>query len=129
MPSSGGVLDASVLLAAILGEMDASRAEPWLAAACISAVNLSEVVAKLADLGFTEEFIAEGLAELDLDVRPFESTQATRAGLLRPVTRHLGLSFGERACLALAAELGRSAVTADKAWAGLEVGIRIELVR
>lgn len=128
MPTSG-VLDASVLLAIILGEIGAADAKPWLANACIGAVNLSEVVARLADLGFTAEFIDEGLAELDLDIRPFDRAQAERAGLLRPQTRRLGLSFGDRACLALAAELERVAVTADRAWTGLDIGVEIELIR
>jgi PIN domain nuclease of toxin-antitoxin system len=126
MPTSGGVLDASVLLALILGEMDTA---PWLVDACISAVNVSEVVAKLADLGYAAEFIADGLAELDLDVRAFDRPCAVQAGLLRPETRRFGLSFGDRACLALAAELRRVAITADKAWADIDIGIKIELVR
>lgn len=50
MPTSGGVLDASVLLAVVLGEVDAAEAEPWFVEACMSAVNVSEVVARLADL-------------------------------------------------------------------------------
>ncbi len=129
MPKGGGVLDASVLLAVVLGEMDAAEAEPWFVEACMSAVNLSEVVARLADLGFTADFIAGGLAKFDLDVRNFDPGQAERAGFLRPLTRQKGLSLGDRACLALAAELGRPAVTADRAWAGLDIGIEIELVR
>jgi PIN domain nuclease of toxin-antitoxin system len=129
MPTGGGVLDASVLLAVVLGEIDAAAAEPWFAEACMSAVNLSEVVARLADLGFRSALIAEGLAKFDLDVRAFDQAHAERAGLLRPVTRQQGLSLGDRACLALAAELDRPAVTADRAWAGLDIGIRIELIR
>lgn len=129
MSKSGGVLDASVLLAALLGELEATEAEQWLAEACISAVNLSEVVTKLTDLGFAADFIADGLNELELDVRAFAGPQARSAGLLRSQTRPLGLSFGDRACVALAAELGRPAVTADRAWANLDIGVVIELVR
>lgn len=129
MPAIGGVLDASFLLAVILGEIGDAEAEPWFVDACVSTVNLSEVVARLADLGYTPEFIAKGLDEFDLDVRPFDRAQADRAGLLRPATRGLGLSLGDRACLALAAELDRPAVTADKAWAELDIGIAVELIR
>lgn len=129
MPTSGGVLDASVLLAAILDEMTVDEAAPWFADAYISTVNLSEVVARLSDLGYSTSFIADGLVDLDLEVLPFDRAQADRAGLLRPITRQLGLSFGDRACLALAAQLGRPAITADKAWAKLDIGIPIELIR
>jgi PIN domain nuclease of toxin-antitoxin system len=128
VPASGGVLDASVLLAAILNEMTVDEAAPWFANACVSTVNLSEVVARLSDLGYANDFIAEGLVDLDVEVRPFDRAQAERAGLLRPVTHQAGLSFGDRACLAPAAELGRSAVTADRAWAKLDIGIPIELI-
>lgn len=129
MPISGCVLDASVLLAAILGEITDTEAEPWFADAHMSTVNFSEVVARLSDLGYTSEFIEEGLAELDLDIRPFDRAQAEYAGRLRVATRRMGLSLGDRACLALAAELNRPAVTADRAWAELAIGIPIELIR
>lgn len=129
MPTSGGVLDASVLLAAILVEIDEADIEPWFIEACISAVNLSEVVARLSDLGFAPDFVTDRLARLELNVRAFDDAQARRAGELRQATRHMGLSLGDRACLALAAELNRPAVTADKAWAKLDIGIPIELIR
>jgi PIN domain nuclease of toxin-antitoxin system len=95
----------------------------------LSTVNLSEVVAKLVDRGYGADAIARNLDALKLDVRPFDPAQAQRAGLLRGATRQSGLSLGDRACLALAAELDRPAVTADKAWAELDIGIRIELIR
>jgi ribonuclease VapC len=40
-----------------------------------------------------------------------------------------GLSLGDRACLALALTRGEPAVTADRQWAQLDLGIRIELIR
>ena len=95
----------------------------------MSAVNLSEVVAKLTDLGYAADFVSERLTRLDLDVRPFDHAQAEQAGLLRPATRPLGLSLGDRACLALAAALKRTAVTADRAWAQLDIGVPVELIR
>lgn len=124
-----GVLDASVLLAVILGEVSDRDAEPWLHGACMSAVNLSEVIARLTDLGYSDRLIADGLAEFDLDIHPFNADQAAFAGHLRSSTRHRGLSIGDRACLALAAELGRPAITADRAWADLDLGIPIEVIR
>ena len=129
MPTPGGVLDASFVLAFVLGEISADEAAPWLAEACMSTVNLSEAIAKLADRGFTEEFISVRLGRMKLDVRTFDLVQAERAGRLRLVTRKFGLSLGDRACLALATELQRPAITADKAWAKLDIGIPIELIR
>lgn len=123
------VLDASAVLAVMLGELTAENAEHWLTGSCISAVNLSEVVARLVDRGYSQDVLAENIGAMELDVRPFDLAQAEHAGLLRGATRSQGLSLGDRACLALAAELGRAAITADKAWARLDVGVQIELVR
>lgn len=123
------VLDASALLAAMLGEHGAQTVEAHFAEACISAVNLSEVVAKLAERGVPLDAIQESLVELDLDVRDFTTAQALRAGALRPATRAKGLSLGDRACLALAAELNAIALTTDTVWMELDVGIGVELAR
>jgi PIN domain nuclease of toxin-antitoxin system len=49
--------------------------------------------------------------------------------MLRPSTRKLGLSLGDRACLALAARTRRQALTTDKDWAKLDTGIEIEVIR
>jgi len=51
-----------------------------------------------------------------------------KATELRPLTKHLGLSLGDRCCLALAILENLPAVTADKNWAGLNV-CKIEIIR
>jgi ribonuclease VapC len=96
---------------------------------CISAVNLSETIAKFVERGYSPDDIEQNIGAMKFDVRPFDRAQAERAGLLRAATLRRGLSLGDRACLALAAELGRAAVTADKAWAGLDIDIPIEFIR
>jgi PIN domain nuclease of toxin-antitoxin system len=123
------VLDASALLAAMLGERGAQVVEAHFSDACISAVNLSEVIAKLTERGVPDVAVQESLADLDLDVRDFDMAQALRAGALRNATKSKGLSFGDRACLALAAELNAIALSTDGVWADLELGIAIELAR
>lgn len=123
------VLDASALLAVMLGEPGATTVAERFADCCISAVNLSEVVAKLVERGIPLTDVTESLSELDLDVHAFDATQAIRAGILRGETRSRGLSLGDRACLALAAELNAVAVTTDSAWGDIDLGITIELAR
>ena len=113
----------------MLGEMTTAEAEPWLSGACISAVNYSEVVARLIERGLSAQTLADSLLDMDLDVRPFDHVQAEQAGLLRTKTRELGLSLGDRACLALALQLGRSVATGDKVWAKLDIGIDVDLIR
>jgi ribonuclease VapC len=126
---NGYVIDASVFLAAVLGELTAEDAETWLAGSCISTVNLSESVAKLVDHRYGAAIITDTIQAMELDVRPFDREQAEGAGLLRHSTRQYGLSLGDRACLALAKDLGRPVATADKAWAKLDIGVPIELIR
>jgi PIN domain nuclease of toxin-antitoxin system len=116
------VLDSSAVLALVNREPGGERVLAALPDAVISAVNLSEVVAKLVDRGATMAAIEEALSILRLDVRSFDTELARAAGELRRLTRDRGLSLGDRACLALAAQLGAVALTADRTWAGWTQG-------
>ena len=126
---TGVVLDASAVLTVLLGELGAAAVAPHLAAARISAVNYSEVLARTARLcGSLEE------AKLRVDrhgirVVPFEAEHAVLAASLGPATRNLGLSLGDRACLALGLSLHLTVLTADRVWAKLDLGVAIECVR
>lgn len=124
------VLDASALLSLLQGEEGAERVEAVLGRSVISSVNYSEVVAKIVERGGTVEFAAAVLDPLHLDTVDFDRPQAIEAGRLRAATRRAGLSFGDGACLALAAVQGLPVMTADRAWAELPLaGLRIELLR
>jgi ribonuclease VapC len=123
------VLDASALIAVLRGEPGAAAVEAVLDDAAVSAANLSEVQAKLVELGTPPAIAWSWLVDLDLDVVDFDAPQAKVVGDLRPLTRANRLSLGDRACLALAQALGVPAMTADRAWAGLDVGIEVRTVR
>ncbi len=123
------VLDASALLALLNCEPGADQVGVMLSSAVVSAVNLSEVTSKLAEVGMPEAAIREALEGLAVEVAPFDREQAYAAGLLRPATMSLGLSLGDRACLSLARRLGLPAVTTDAAWAKLDMGIDVQVVR
>ncbi|MBK6768200.1 MAG: type II toxin-antitoxin system VapC family toxin [Ardenticatenales bacterium] len=123
------VLDASALLALLLAEPGAARVAALLPDATVSAVNLSEVVAKLAEHGMPAAAIRTSIDSLNLDVRDFDARTAFEAGLLRPSTKALGLSLGDRVCLALARELGLPAITTERAWASADVGVAVEVIR
>lgn len=97
--------------------------------AAMSAVNLSEAVAKMRERGWSKQDAEDAVAALDLAIHDFDLPQALHAAHLRPVTRHRGLSLGDRACLALAASLACPALTTDKAWADVDLGITIEVIR
>ena len=59
----------------------------------------------------------------------FDEALGLRAGALRLATRHLGLSLGDRACLALAEREQLPILTGDGAWALLDIGLDIRLIR
>ena len=123
------VLDASALLALLNDEPGAELVAESLPQAAINAVNLSEVVAKLADAEMPDEAIRDALLVLSLDVVPFDVEQAYEAGLLRSATKGAGLSLGDRGCLSLARRLDLPALTADRMWEQLSVGAKVRVIR
>jgi ribonuclease VapC len=123
------VLDASAALALIFQERGAGAVDEVLPVAAMSAVNASEVVAKLILCGAPAEQAKSMLAGLQLPVLPFEAADASLAATLITETRKRGLSFGDRACLATAMRLDVPVLTADRHWKGLNVGIDIRIVR
>lgn len=129
------VLDASALLAYVLGEAGRSVVEDALTAGAImSAVNYAEALSRLvaadADIGTVAQMLSSfGLGGYLLTVVPFGPADAVAAARLRAPTRALGLSLGDRACLAVALRFGAAALTADRAWATLDVGVEVRLLR
>ena len=122
------VLDSSAVLAVIFGETGHEIAKARFSDASISSVNVAEVLSTLADRGRVTEDDITDFSELRLRVVDFDFDQATKVAELRPLTRHLGLSLGDRSCLALAMQEKATAVTADRAWKGLSV-CAIEVIR
>lgn len=123
------VIDASALLALLKAEPGAETVFEAIPTAVISAVNLSEVIAKLTSRGMPGETIKQTLKALELEVIPFDEEQAYQAGLLRASTQTSGISLGDRACLSLAKMLGVAALTADKTWGKLKIGVIIRVIR
>lgn len=123
------IADASAIIALVVGE-PFTRFDPQsLPGAFISTVNLSEVLTRLLEIGMPENEAVAAIARLKLRTVAFDEPQAHTAARLRSLTRHAGLSLGDRACLALGLTLGRPVVTADRAWGNLDIGIEVILVR
>ncbi len=123
------VFDSSAVLAIALKESGTEYASQRLEGSLISAVNLIEVITKLIDLELQPIEIDQVMAGFMLEVVDLDQNQALVAGALRKQTRSKGLSLGDRACLALAKSTGRIALTADRAWADLDVGVKVEVIR
>jgi PIN domain nuclease of toxin-antitoxin system len=101
----------------VLGEPGAEIVEAALSGALLCSVNLAEVVSKLREWGMTLAQAGTAVSDLGIEVVEFDETLALMCGDLRVETRKLGLSLGDRACLALARQRGCVALTADVAWA------------
>lgn len=123
------VLDASAVLALLGNERGTERVRDTLGSAAMSAVNLAEVLTKLADRGVTESELRVIRTSLDIDVRSFDENAAWCASSLRAITRSRGLSIGDRACLALALEERLPVLTTDRAWSALDVGVDVRPLR
>lgn len=100
------VLDASALLALLHNEKGADKVEEAiLNKAIISTVNWSEVIQKAIVRNISIDDLDRELAVLGLSFFSFDIQQARIAGSLWQQTKELGLSLGDRACLALAIHL------------------------
>ena len=126
---SSVVLDASALIAFLRSETGSDVVGPALADAAISSVNLSEVLAKASDTPSGFESAKAALRGLHLRVVPFDEEQAVIAAGLRPLTRTLGLSLGDRCCLALGLAEEVPVLTTDRQWSKLPSGIQVRVIR
>ena len=125
------VLDASALLALLLGENGADKVKAALDGAIMGAVNLAEVVSHYAKLGAARSDIETLLRPLPIRVAPIDTALSYDAGMLRPITLERGLSLGDRYCLALAKRKDVPALTAERRWPEIAeaAGVRVELIR
>jgi PIN domain nuclease of toxin-antitoxin system len=128
--SNNVVLDASALLAVLNREPGADTLTTELMShAVISAVNLAEVQRKLVTRGINPDAAWGAALTAVGEVTTFTVQHAKTAGSLIAETRSLGLSLGDRACLALALALKAPVYTADRAWKKLKLGVRIHVIR
>jgi PIN domain nuclease of toxin-antitoxin system len=124
------VLDASALLALLNQEPGAGRlTDAVMENSIMSAVNVAEVQAKLVDAGGAPDEAWKYVLGLISKVEPFTQEQAKIAGSLIAKTKPLGLSLGDRSCLALAIVMKSPIYTADKPWLSLKLGVRIHSIR
>lgn len=123
------VLDASAMLADIWDEPGAEMVRAARSEAVVSAVNFAEFISKLIDRGMPGEEARLFIDQLAYRVVAADEAQALAAGLLREKTRRLGLSLGDRFCLALAQEAAAPVLTSDRAWKDLDLGVEIVLIR
>lgn len=123
------LLDSSALLALINQEKGFEHVEPLLGCAVISAVNYAEVVSKLVECGVPLLEASTIVSDLVQEIIPFDQKMAETVARLRGETKTLGLSLGDRACLATAEVRSLPVVTADRIWAKVKTPTKIKVIR
>lgn len=120
------VLDASAVVAFLLGEPGASIAREALPAGRMSVVNLCEVLTRIGREGVAPEVTLKNVKDTGLEFVDTSLEQAVRAARLG---NRKELSLGDRFCIALGEELGAPVLTGDRVWATLGLPVSVELIR
>jgi PIN domain nuclease of toxin-antitoxin system len=123
------ILDASALLVFLHNEPGAERVRIALDSARVSTVNWAEVLQKSLRRQVDINSMQEEFTEIGVTFEPFTPNQAELVAHLWEKTRQFRLSLADLSCLALAMEQEAAVMTADRAWANLDLGIEIQLVR
>jgi len=125
------VLDASALLATLLGEPGGDEVENLLLDPAqlpvMSAVNWCEVFDRLLRNGMTEDQVDALLGGLHAEILEFTREQAKIAAGYRIAAPWL--SLGDRACLALATTLQAATWTTDRLWSRASLPVRVKVLR
>jgi ribonuclease VapC len=123
------VLDASALMALLRREPGADLVHRRLADSLISAVNYSEVLKKSIERQAAPEVVRAFVRNIALPIIPFDAALAVDSASLYPTTKAYGMSFADRACLALGIRQNAEVLTTEAKMAEIELPIKVTLIR
>jgi ribonuclease VapC len=124
------LLDASAVLALLFSEIGSDAVATALQQhdCNITAANQAEVIGKLLDRGMIRKDIEQALSSLPITVIDSTVADGEAAGYVRSASRSLGLSLGDRLCLAAAQRLNTPVMTVDQAWMGLAETLALTVI-
>lgn len=123
------MLDASAVLSLLHGERGSEAVRQHLSGSAMSVVNAAECIDVLTRAGAPVVRAVTAIADLDVELVDCDWAIASTAAQIRARGAKLGLSLADCICLATARARGARAVTADRAWKQLDVGVAIEVIR
>lgn len=122
-------IDASALLALLRDEPGAAVTAEHLRHSCLSAVNLSEVLEKVRHKERGVERVLALLRNWQVEIVAFDANQAVIAAEVRHHIGKANFCFADLACLALARSREIPALTADREWSSLSLGVPVIQIR
>lgn len=118
------------MIALISQEEGCEKVYSVVAHSIMSSVNVSEVAKFLIDRHkLSKESTINSIQTLISEVIPFDEGHAYSSAELITKTKTIGLSLGDRACVALGLETGYPIYTADRVWLKLDLNCKINLIR
>ncbi|NEQ47574.1 MAG: type II toxin-antitoxin system VapC family toxin [Leptolyngbya sp. SIOISBB] len=123
------VFDSSVIMAILRDEPGRDVGEKHLEQAMLSIVNYAEVTSILGRSRPSTTALKRAVQPFEPYVVAINTDIAQMAGALVAETKELGLSLGDRVCLALGISHNLPILTADKTWSQLDLPIEVNQIR
>lgn len=129
-PDQYVILDASALITLLSEEKGNETVASVLPKSVMSSVNIAEVAKFLIEKrNLNKEEVSNIIQSLIETIIPFDMQLALISADIVRQTKSLGLSLGDRACLALAISTGYTVYSSDRIWSKLDLGCKIVVIR
>ncbi len=121
------VVDASAVMALMLGETGGDVVMQVIRGSRMSAVNVSECCSRGVERGARPDDVLAILKTYEIEIVAFDLSFALEAARLRESTRKQGASLGDRACLSLALAMRLPVYTSDRRLADVDPALDIDV--
>ena len=122
-------VDSSTVLAILHEQDDWQGYAGRISGQYLASISAAEVLGSLVQAGLDPDAAGQALRLLGMIIVPFDEQDAVMMAAMQPQMKGLRLSLGAKACLAFARRRALTVLTAEKTWRGLDLGVKIEVVR